>query len=142
MMKLLVTLTLLIGLMSCGGKVGNVVHPTHSDIDHVEIIYFHGKQRCVTCKAIEEGVNEVIETYFAKAIKDGTVVFRIIDISTPEGETLADGYEVSWSSLFVNNWNGGKETRDNLTEFAFANAVKRPKKFKEVLIKKINQSLK
>lgn len=55
-------------------------------------------------------------------MKNGTVVFKTVDISTPEGEKIADKYEVTWSSLFVNKWKDGKESRNNLTEFGFGNA--------------------
>ena len=34
--------------------------------DHVEVMYFHGKQRCVTCMAIEKNAREVVEKDFAK----------------------------------------------------------------------------
>ena len=28
--------------------------------DYVEVIYFHGKQRCVTCRSIEENTKELL----------------------------------------------------------------------------------
>lgn len=54
--------------------------------NRVEILYFHGKQRCATCMAIEKNTRELVNTTFAKELKNGTVVFKIVDISTPEGE--------------------------------------------------------
>lgn len=79
---------------------------------------------------------------FANELKNGTVVFRSVDISTPNGEKIADRYEVTWSSLFVNKWKGGKESRNNLTEFGFGNARKKPEVFKKGVVDKIRQSLK
>lgn len=38
---------------------------------YVEVLYFHGKQRCVTCKAIEKYTKEVINTHFASMMKKG-----------------------------------------------------------------------
>lgn len=92
--------------------------------------------------AIEKNTREVINSLFAKELKNGKVVFKIVDISTPEGEKIADRYEVTWSSLFVNKWKGGKETRNNMTEFAFGNARKNPDAFKKGLANKIHQSRK
>lgn len=46
---------------------------------------------------------------FAKFVKSGKVRFKEVDISTPQGEKIADKYRVSWSSLYVNGWNNGKE---------------------------------
>lgn len=132
---------LMIGLMSCGSGE-NTASAKSTQKDRVEVIYFHGKQRCATCMSIEKNTREVINSLFAKELKNGKVVFKIVDISTPEGEKIADRYEVTWSSLFVNKWKGGKETRNNMTEFAFGNARKNPDAFKKGLANKIHQSRK
>ena len=83
---------------------------------YVEVLYFHGKQRCATCKAI--------------------------DISTPEGEKLAEKYRVSWSSLYVNKWENGKEERNDMTRFGFQNARSNTTVFKKELKQQINRLLK
>lgn len=140
MKQLLIFLSLIIGLMSCGSKE-NTSTADSTGKDRVEIIYFHGKKRCATCMAIEKNAKEVVNTQFANELKNGTVVFKTVDISTPEGEKIADKYEVTWSSLFVNKWKGGKETRTDLTEFGFGNARKNPEGFKKGLADEIRQSL-
>lgn len=132
---------LMIGLTSCGSDKKDA-DAQNNDNDRVEVIYFHGKQRCATCMAIEKSIGEVINSRFAKELKNGTLVFRTVDISTPEGEKIADRYEVTWSSLFVNKWKNGKEIRNNMTEFGFGNARKNPDAFKRTLADKIRQSLK
>ena len=131
----------MIGLISCGNgeNTANAESPAN---DRVEVIYFHCKQRCATCVAIEKNTREVIDNLFANELKDGKVVFKIVDISTPEGEKIADKYEVTWSSLFVNKWKNGEETQNNLTEFAFGNARNNSDAFKKALADKIRQSLK
>lgn len=141
MKKLLIIFTLMIGLVSCGSGE-NTATAKSPEKDRVEVVYFHGKQRCATCMAIEKNTKEVINTLFANELKNGAVVFRSVDISTPEGEKIADRYEVTWSSLFVNKWENGKETRNNLTEFGFGNARSNPDGFKKGLTDKIRQSLK
>lgn len=132
---------LITGLMSCGGG-DNTATAKSPEKDRVEVIYFHGKQRCATCMAIEKNAKEVVNTLFTNELENGTVVFKTVDISTPEGEKIADRYEVTWSSLFVNKWKGGKETRNNMTEFGFGNARKNPDGFKKGLADKIRQLLK
>lgn len=141
MKNLLLIFALIIGLMSCGSGE-NTANAKSTQKDGVEVIYFHGKQRCATCMAIEKNTKEVLNSMFANELKNGTVVFKIVDISTPEGENIADNYEVTWSSLFVNQWKDGKETRNNMTEFGFGNARKNPDAFKKGLADKIRQSLK
>lgn len=141
MKRLLMIFALVIGLMSCGnGK--NTANAKSLEKDRVEVIYFHGKQRCATCMAIEKNTKELVNSMFANELKNGSVVFKTVDISTPEGEAVADKYEVTWSSLFVNKWKEGKETRNNMTDFGFTNARKNPEGFKKGLTEKIRQSLK
>lgn len=107
--------------------------------DRIEVLYFHGKQRCATCMAIEQGTKATLEGQFADELKNGTLVFRIIDISQPENEALADKYEVTWSSLYLCRWKGGKETSENLTEFAFGNARTAPEAFAGGLASRIRE---
>lgn len=142
MKRILFLLTLMSGLMSCVNNSESAAQAKNSVKNHVEVIYFHGKQRCATCVAIERHAKEVVDAMFANEVKDGKVVFKIVDISTPEGEALADKYEVTWSSLFVNAWKEGKETRNNMTEFAFGNARRNPDSFKKGLSAQIRQALK
>lgn len=133
-------LCMIVGVVSFAqGKSTQAAKAANGNV--VEVMYFHGKQRCVTCLAIEKLTKEVVEKDFAKEVKQGKVRYREIDISTDEGEKIADRYEVTWSSLFVNQWKGKKETRNNMTKFGFANARKEPDAFKAGLRDKINELL-
>ncbi|MEI3156098.1 MAG: nitrophenyl compound nitroreductase subunit ArsF family protein [Odoribacter sp.] len=85
----------------------------------MEVLYFHGKQRCITCKAIEKYTKEVVNADLAELVKNGKLRFKEVDISTFEGEKLAEKYRVSWSSLYVNKWKNGKEERNDMTRFGF-----------------------
>ena len=58
--------------------------------DRVEVLYFHSKQRCATCMAIEKNAKEAVEAEFADELKNGTLVFRTIDISEPKNEAIAE----------------------------------------------------
>lgn len=142
MKKVILFLTLIIGLISCNGGEATTANAAEPAKDHVEVIYFHGKQRCATCMAIEKEAKAVVERQFANDVKNGKVVFRTIDISDPKNESLANKYEVSWSSLYLTTFKNGKETRQNLTEFGFGNARSKPDVFKRGLAEKINAALK
>ena len=156
MYRFIFVLAICLGMTACGGSgvkngtsgttVGQQQSQSQSQLqdtgDRVEVLYFHGKKRCATCMAIEKNSKEVVEEQFADELGNGTVVFRIIDISDPENEEIAEKYEVTWSSLFVSRWKDGKETYENLTEYAFANARTSPETFKSGLTGKINELLK
>ena len=107
----------------------------------VEVLYFHGKQRCPTCIAIGDNSRDVVNKMFAKQVKSGAVKFKEIDISTPEGEKIADKYNVTWSSLYVNQLKNGKESRNDMTQFGFANARSNTPAFRAELKNKINKLL-
>ena len=63
---------------------------------------------------MEKYTKEVVSKDFAELVKKGKVRLREVDISTEEGEKIADKYRVSWSSLYVNGWKNGKETRNDM----------------------------
>lgn len=144
MKKLLFILLAVIGLISCGNNQNanaqTSTQATQKDV--IEVLYFHGKQRCVTCNAIEKLTKEVIDKDFAQLLKDGKIVFKVIDISTNEGEKIADKYEVTWSSLYINKWKDGKEAKNNMTDFGFSYAKGSPDVFKAGIKKKIDELLK
>ncbi len=149
MKKIFVILLSALTLVSCGSNGSNnnkanqdaqAVAQAHKD-DVVEVLYFHAKQRCVTCLAIQSLTEEMLQTKFAQAVKDGKVVYKVVDISTPEGEKIADQYEVTWSSLFVNKFDKGVETKNNLTEMGFAYAKNTPDVFKAEFTAKLNSLL-
>ena len=132
------------GLFACGNNNSNndKAKGEEPKRDCVEVLYFHGKQRCATCMAIEKNAKEAVEAQFAQELKNGTVVFKSIDISKDENEKIAAKYEVTWSSLIISRWKDGKESHENMTEFAFANARTAPDAFKSGVADKIRTLLK
>lgn len=108
----------------------------------VEVLYFHGPQRCKTCVALQNAAKELVDSKFAKELKSGRVVFREIDLSTKEGEKLGDKYEIAWSSLLVVRKQGKKEKEINLTDDGFRYAVNNKAKIQSILQQKITESLK
>ena len=107
----------------------------------VEVLYFHGKQRCATCVAIEKNTRQVVESEFAEELQNGELIFHIVDITKPQNKDLADKYEITWSSLVVVKYKDGKEQAENLTTFAFANARNNPETFRSELADKLKKLL-
>lgn len=141
MKKTIIALTALcLGLTACGNGAdgnGSADAVGGNEGDRVAVLYFHGKRRCATCLAIERRARETVETLFSEESAGGNVFFRAVDFSLAENEALAADYEAAWSSLFVSWRKDGVETRENLTAFAFANALSSPEKFREGLSEKI-----
>lgn len=144
MKKILYILLVVIALASCGNnpKANTQSVTKATQKEYVEVLYFHGKQRCVTCNAIEKLTKEVVEKDFVQQFKDGKIIFKVIDISTKQGERIADKYEVTWSSLFINKWKDGKEARTSMADFGFSYAKNSPDVFKAGIKEKIDELLK
>lgn len=104
----------------------------------VEILYFHGDMRCKNCYAMEKGVSQLLDSQFKDEVKDGKIIFKSVDITSPDGERIADDYGVTWSSLYLNNWKDGKEERNDLTRMGMKTAAKNPRAFQEEVKKYID----
>lgn len=142
MKKGLLLIALCMGMVACENSNAKNESIAEKQVkkDIVEVLYFHGKQRCATCIAIEKNTKDLLETTFADKLKSGKLVFKSVDIT--EEETLADKYEVSWSSLIIVDYNkNGKEEAENMTEFAFGNARSNPDNFKKGVAEQINTML-
>jgi hypothetical protein len=139
MKNVLLILTLCVGMVACsGGKTKSVAENQQTKKDVVEVLYFHGAQRCATCMAIEKNTKELLEAAYAEQLKSGKLVFSSVDIT--KEEALAERYDVSWSSLILVDYDkSGKERATNLTEFAFGNARTASDKFKEGLSERITE---
>ena len=108
---LLITLTL---FSACREKQSRNLQLQEQTVtgDRVEVIYFHGKQRCMTCKSIEEQTKELLTGSLAEAVKTGQIVYRTVDISDKEGEKIA---------IKVNlNDNGGSNIIDATPQSVYA----------------------
>ena len=122
---------------ACGGGNSQKNEQTQTTVSDtarapIEIMYFYGKQRCVTCRAIEQVVVELTQNELREEIASGQVHFRAIDWT--QETALAERYEVAWSSLIIDC--NGEIT--NLTEKAFTYARQQPDKLKEEILKLCN----
>ncbi len=104
----------------------------------VELKYFHGKQRCATCMAIEKCTKELLDELYQKEVKDGKVKMQVIDITSEKGKTVAKEYKVTWSSLYIVK----DKARKDLTRMAFQYTRKEPETFKKKLKEEIDALLK
>lgn len=109
----------------------------------VEVRYFHGKQRCITCRSIEKCAKEVLDESFASQQKSKKISMKVIDFSTEQGKPIAANHKVSFSSLFIVKIDKkGKETRADLTRQGFQYAKRNPGEFKKILKEEITKVLK
>lgn len=109
----------------------------------VEVRYFHGKQRCITCRSIEKCAKEVLDESFASQQKSKKISMKVIDFSTEQGKPITANHKVSFSSLIIVKIDKkGKETRTDLTRQGFQYAKRNPGEFKKILKEEITKALK
>lgn len=126
------------GMLACGGSTENKSTETATvevaETAKVIVYYFHGKQRCKTCLAIQDVAEKAIAENFTD---NSDVKFLELDYSDKANESVAEKYEVANSSLFVVS---GDEFV-NLTDIAFANALRNPENLRETLVAEVNNFL-
>lgn len=71
--------------------------------------YFHGTQRCVTCRTIEAYAEESLRTGFPDALEAGTLVWKVVDVSAPENEHFVSDYELSTRSVVLVDMREGEQ---------------------------------
>ena len=107
--------------------------------DRVEVLSFHTRRRCPTCRAIERLTREVVAGTFAHQVADSSLVLRVVEIEREEA--LAVRYGVAWSSLLLHGRRDGADTVVNLTRPAFDNARTNPEEFRALLTREIEKLL-
>ena len=108
----------------------------------LEVLYFHATRRCPTCMAIEENTRKTLNTYFSDQLKKGIIKLTIINVDEDKNKAIAEKYEATGSSLFLTKTISGKESKTDLTDYAFSYARNSPDKFISGLKDKINELLK
>jgi hypothetical protein len=108
----------------------------------LKVYYFHPNERCPIDQSVEENTRKVMQTSFQEKIKDGTIDFRVINTDEKANEKLANGFEINAQALYLVKVDKGKETKQDLTKFAFDNGFSNPLKFKKGLKDAIEEDLK
>lgn len=142
MNKSILIVLLAVFFIACGNKTENkqAENPTQeqtittADASVVNVYYFHGKQRCRTCIAIEN----VTKNAIAENYKDNPKVkYTEINIDESTNKNLVEKYEIAFSSLLI----AKGENSTDLTEKAFANAVNSPDVLTNLIKEEVNKRI-
>ena len=98
----------------------------------IQILYFHGYRRCPECLAIEKISKEVNDSL---SKSNRSLRFYSINIDKDKYRTIAERFQVTWSSLVINLW--GKP--DNITYEAFKYALDEPDSLRTLIKRTINR---
>ena len=128
--KLSAILFLLVGI-SCNtvnGKVENK-EAQLTNVEKIEVYYFHYSRRCATCMAVENETKAALESLYADDMKSEVIVFKAVNLDEPESEAIAQKLEISGQTLLI----VAGDKKENLTTDAFMNAKSNPDKLKEII---------
>ena len=132
--------TLAFGLLMLTANV-NAQTTNEKMTNKIEVIDFHSTHRCITCNAIEMHTRYTLKKYFADEMKSGKITFQVINVDKEKNNKLAEKFEASGTSLFLNVIAKGKETKIDLTNFAFMKGREKDE-FMTGLKEKIEKELK
>ena len=133
-MKKLTLILILAAIFAGCGQNTRKTEQAATDPDVVYVYYFHGKQRCKTCVAVQDVSRETIKTFFADNEK---VCFVEINTSEKGNEALIEKYEVTWNALII----AKGEDFIEITDHAFATAVKNPQSLENLIKEETNKRL-
>jgi hypothetical protein len=74
----------------------------------VEVYYFHGDMRCVTCESIESQAHRAINTHFADELKSGRVTWKTLNYEDQANGELAGKFEVLAPVVVLARMHGGQ----------------------------------
>lgn len=95
----------------------------------VEVYYFHFTRRCATCNAVERVSKDALAEYY-----DDKVSFAEFNLDEYDGEIKGKELEISGQTLLI----VADDTRINITNEGFMNALSNPAKLKQIIKEKID----
>lgn len=79
--------------------------------DHIVTYYFHGDFRCANCMKIEAYSKEGVENNFANEIKNGILLFEVINVEEPENRHFIRDFNLHTKSVVVVSYGGDRQIR-------------------------------
>lgn len=93
-----------------GGVAAAPGAPTKAETvgDGLVVYYFHSNVRCPTCRSIESQAQEAVETHFASQLKNGEIVWKIVNYEQASAKPLADKFQLQMPVVVLAKMKDGK----------------------------------
>ena len=82
-----------------------------SERARIIVYYFHGTYRCPSCTKIEKWSYEAIKHSFLKALKEGRLLWKPVNVDKPESRHFVKEYSLFTKSLIITEVKGEKQTK-------------------------------
>lgn len=136
-----ISLFCLLGLLFIGAGCHSQPNKTATPLPatstaKVAVYYFHFKQRCSTCWAVENNAKDAIAALYPSQVKKGVVSFESINLDDASSQSLAKTLGIEGQCLVIVA--NGKKTDLTGQGFLYAN---HPEKMKEEIKKVVDPLL-
>jgi hypothetical protein len=128
---------LLMSGLSCTAQNGVKNEAAVVSDSKIEVYYFHFTRRCLTCNTVESETKKSLETLYPDLVKNGTIVFKSINLDEENGKAVAKKCKVGGQGLLVT----AGEKRTDLTSQGFMYARSNPAKLSDAIKKAIDPLL-
>ena len=85
--------------------------PAMSLPSQVVVYYFHGNARCPSCYKLEQFAKEALEQNFANELKDGRMVFKVVNLDQSGNAHFVNDYQLYTKSVVISLVKDGKQVR-------------------------------
>lgn len=103
--------------------------------NRLEVYCFHGTRQCETCINMKANTKATLNKYFSEQLKNGAIVFSIVDVDVAENEKLAEKFQATGTALMINKVINGKDHISDWSDFAFDKANDKDKFIAELKTK-------
>lgn len=79
--------------------------------NRIVVYYFHTTHRCASCKKIEAYTEEAVKDAFAEEIKQGRLVWRMVNTDEKPNKHYVKDYQLYTKSVIVSEEISGKQER-------------------------------
>lgn len=98
----------------------------------LDVYYFYGKPRCMTCKKMETYTRQAVDS-----LKDKNVKYIGVDLDVPQNGKYVKKYNLYTKSVILSDTKNGKENWKTLDKIWMK--VRNEKEFKNYIISEIKQ---
>jgi len=140
---ILLTLSVTFFFTGAGRALMGQTNPSSGKEAPVVYVYnFHSTHRCATCNTIERKTMETLDKHFAAEMKSGRIIRKSLNVDEKKNAKIAEKFEAFGTALWVYTTRNGKDSRQDLTDFAFMQARKSDTSFELGLKKAVADALK
>ena len=103
MRKLFYLLIAMLVLMSCGNgskKKNEENKAEEIQPNRIEVLYFHGAQRCITCRAIEANTVALLDSLYSQEKANGNFKWHFADRYWTLCRVIVSDYFIDWGIEF------------------------------------------